>query len=332
MSTSVVRAMRILELLAGSEKPLTLARVTEALGIPKSTAHNILGSLAQEGFVEISEPASYAIGLKAFEVGAAHLRATGTVGVVAPELARLTRALNITSHWAVLDGVDAVYLCKEDPPGRGIQLASSIGARLPSHITAVGKSCLAWLEPEEVEQHVALPTDATRGAALEQVLAAAGPRPGRRLMSTDDGEAAGRHPCVAAPVFEMSRPAARSASASCATPAHRSTPSWTRSVTPRPEPPPCSAEGPSDDHHRQTLAGPDRGLPARSARRQHRRVDGLQRVTPRRQPRRPRRASAGPRARRTATPTPSPTTCAPSSPRCTASTPTRSSSATARTS
>lgn len=205
MSTSVVRAMRILELLAGSEKPLTLARVTEALGIPKSTAHNILGSLAQEGFVEISEPASYAIGLKAFEVGAAHLRATGTVGVVAPELARLTRALNITSHWAVLDGVDAVYLCKEDPPGRGIQLASSIGARLPSHITAVGKSCLAWLEPEEVEQHVALPTDATRGAALERVLAELA-RVRDAGWSTDDGEAAAGIQCVAAPVFEMSRP------------------------------------------------------------------------------------------------------------------------------
>lgn len=207
MSTSVVRAMRILELLAQSEKPLSLARVTEALQIPKSTGHSILASLVQEGFVQLHDPAGYAIGLKAFEVGAAHLRATGTVGVVAPELARLTRTLNITSHWAVLEGHDAVYLCKEDPPGRGVQLASSVGARLPARVTAVGKSCLAWLDPEVVEAHVDLPPagDAGRAVAVAEVH--------RELeqvrgdgYSTDNGEAAVGITCVAAPVFDMSGP------------------------------------------------------------------------------------------------------------------------------
>ena len=67
---------------------------------------------------------------------------------MAPELARLTRALNITSHYAVLDGTEVLYLCKEDPPTLGIQLASAIGACLPSHLTAVGKACLAWLEAD----------------------------------------------------------------------------------------------------------------------------------------------------------------------------------------
>ncbi|HET8599525.1 MAG TPA: IclR family transcriptional regulator [Segeticoccus sp.] len=207
MGTSVVRAMRILELLAQSEKPLPLARVTEALQIPKSTAHSILASLVQEGFVQVHEPASYAIGLKAFEVGAAHLRATGTVGVVAPELARLTRTLNITSHWAVLEGHDAVYLCKEDPPGRGVQLASSIGARLPARVTAVGKSCLAWLEPEVAATHVDLPPqgDPTRDAALTQVNAEL-EHVRANGFSTDNGEAAVGITCVAAPVFDMSGP------------------------------------------------------------------------------------------------------------------------------
>lgn len=205
MSTSVVRAMRILELLANSEKPLPLSRVCSSLEIPKSTAHNILASLVKEGFVEVSETATYTIGLKAFEVGAAHLRTTGTVGVVAPELARLTRSLNITSHWAILEGTDVVYLCKEDPPVRGIQLASAIGARLPAAITAVGKSCLAWLETDEVPLHVATPEGADRAEVLAEVtqelsrVRAAG-------YSTDDGEAALGIQCVAAPVFDLSGP------------------------------------------------------------------------------------------------------------------------------
>jgi DNA-binding IclR family transcriptional regulator len=205
MSTSVVRAMRILELLAHSEKPLPLSRVCAELEIPKSTAHNILASLVQEGFVEVSESATYSIGLKAFEVGAAHLRATGTVGVVAPELARLTRALNITTHWAILEGTDVVYLCKEDPPVRGIQLASAIGARLPAAITAVGKSCLAWLDADEVERHVATPTGVDRAKALAAVSAELD-RVRAVGYSADDGEAALGIQCVAAPVFDMSGP------------------------------------------------------------------------------------------------------------------------------
>lgn len=197
--------MRILELLAHAEKPLALTRVTEALDIPKSTAHGILASLVQEGFVEVTDSASYVIGLKAFEVGAAHLRVTGTVGVVAPELARLTRSLNITSHWAVLDGADVVYLCKEDPPGRGIQLASSVGARLPAHVTAVGKSCLAWLDPGDVEAHVSSDHDG-RAATFRRDVTEELKRVRAAGYSADDGEAALGIQCVAAPVFDMAGP------------------------------------------------------------------------------------------------------------------------------
>jgi DNA-binding IclR family transcriptional regulator len=166
MSTSVVRAARILDRLAHSQAPMTLAEIASELGIPKSTAFTILRDLASESFVTVSSPPAYWIGLKAFEVGSAHLRASGTAGAVAPELARLTRALNITSHYAVLDGTEVLYLCKEDPPTLGIQLASAVGARLPSHLTAVGKACLAWLEADCLPGHVELATSGARADDL----------------------------------------------------------------------------------------------------------------------------------------------------------------------
>ena len=166
MSTSVVRAVRILDRLAHSQTPMTLAEIASELDIPKSTAYTILRDLASESFVTVSSPPAYSIGLKAFEVGSAHLRAFGIAGAVAPELARLTRELNITSHYAVLDGTEVLYLCKEDPPTLGIQLASSIGARLPSHLTAVGKACLAWLEADCVPGYVELATCGADGQTI----------------------------------------------------------------------------------------------------------------------------------------------------------------------
>jgi DNA-binding IclR family transcriptional regulator len=202
---SVVRALRILQLVAEAEKPLTLTEIGHELKIPKSTAHGILRDLVEESFLAPAEPGGFVVGLKAFEVGSAHLRLTSAVGAVAPELARLTRALNITSHYAVLDGAEAVYLCKEDPPGLGVQLASSVGARLPSHLTAVGKASLAWLPLDELREHVVISRrgqrlGATTFESLTDELASV-----RELgYASDDGEAALGIRCVAAPVFDTS--------------------------------------------------------------------------------------------------------------------------------
>ena len=129
------------------------------------------------------------------------------VSVIAPLLVKLTQTMGVTSHYAVLDATDAVYLCKEDPPKLGVQLASSIGARLPAHVTAVGKACLAWLPDEAVAEHVELSVTSARtrkhrleelAKELEQV---------RELgFSKDDGETAAGIRCVAAPVFALSGP------------------------------------------------------------------------------------------------------------------------------
>ena len=200
VNNSALKAIRILELLGASEKPLTLKQISEELGLPKSTAHGLLHTLVDTSFLELHKPAAYAIGLRAFEVGAAYLRRAGPVGIVAPELVGLTRALGVTAHYAVLDGPDAVYLCKEDPPGLGVQLASSIGARLPADVTAVGKACLAWLDDAAVGEHTG--HDAEMAAVMRARLATVR----ERGYATDDGEAATGIWCVAAPVFDLGGP------------------------------------------------------------------------------------------------------------------------------
>lgn len=203
MSNSVVRALSILELLADSEKPLALARISERLEIPKSTAHSILRSLLQRRFIVSDINGSYSVGIKAFEVGSAFVRHGDIVNLVAPQLVQVTRMLEMTSHYAVLDGPDALYLCKEDPPRVGVQLASSLGARLPARVTAVGKACLAWLPAHELGDHV-IATDGTEltGSELAELQ--------RELeairssgYSTDEGATARGIRCVAAPVFDM---------------------------------------------------------------------------------------------------------------------------------
>jgi DNA-binding IclR family transcriptional regulator len=204
MSTSVIRALDILELLSKADRPMPLTPIAEQLGIPKSTAHTILRDLASREFLVISEHASYSIGLKAFEIGAAHLRSLNALDVVTPQLVELTHALGVTSHYAILDAADAVYLCKEEPPGLGIKLASSVGARLPAHITAVGKASLALLPESELAGH--LPDSQGLDGRQLETLAAELAKVRRQGFSQDDGDTAAGVRCIAAPVFNHSGP------------------------------------------------------------------------------------------------------------------------------
>ncbi|MBB3043466.1 helix-turn-helix domain-containing protein [Nocardioides sp. LMS-CY] len=191
--------MEILWLLAEVDEPKSCAEIATVLDLPKSTAHGILRSMLNHDFVAMNDHSLYSVGLRAFEVGAAYRRSIDAVAAVTPQLETLTQSLGLTSHYAILDGDDAVYLCKQDPPGRGIRLASSIGARLPARLTAVGKACLAWLPESRVVTHVG-DTTAADPALLDELMAEL-EKVRARGYAKDTGIAAAGVHCVAAPVF-----------------------------------------------------------------------------------------------------------------------------------
>jgi len=185
-SRSVLRALEILDLLAATERPLGLAQIAKEFSIPKSSCLALLRALAARNFIRQDETGAYALGLRSFEVGTAYLRAVTPVGAVTPELRTLTERLGMTAHFAVLEGDEVVYLAKQDPPGTGVRLASSLGARLSAWTTAVGQAQLAWADP---------PPEPARPTAAEF------PAIRQRGYAVDEGVTAGGIQCVAAPVF-----------------------------------------------------------------------------------------------------------------------------------
>ena len=196
---SVLRALGILELLSRYDEPLTLVEVAAQLKIPKSSALSLLRALVAGEFCATDAKGRYGLAVRTFEVGAAYLRSMTPVRSVTPELHHLTEALGVTSHYAVLDEDEVVYLAKHDPPGLGLKLASSLGARLPAALTAVGKAQLAFNSPRWPPGQGEQPSSAQRGggaalaAQLEQVRALG--------YAVDDGETARGIRCVAAPLF-----------------------------------------------------------------------------------------------------------------------------------
>ena len=183
---SVLRALSILDLLSRNEGQMTLVEVATQLKIPKSSALTVLRALVSAEFCASDDRGHYRLGVRSFEVGAAYLRSMTPVRSATPELEHLTDSLGVTSHFAVLDHDEVVYLAKHDPPGLGLKLASSLGARLPAAVTAVGKAQLAFRSP---------PPRGAGGLDLQlQEVRAVG-------YAVDDGETAMGIRCVAAPLF-----------------------------------------------------------------------------------------------------------------------------------
>lgn len=147
--TSVDRALRILTVIGGASRGLSLDQLSGTLGIPKSSLHRILAALKYRRFVSQPEPGgSYFLGTEMLATAFRFSDMLDLRALIHPLLARLTGELNETTHMAVLDGAEVVYQDKLDA-SHSIKMSSVIGGRNPAHATGVGKALLAWTYPTD---------------------------------------------------------------------------------------------------------------------------------------------------------------------------------------
>ncbi len=146
------KSLAILEVLSQENSPLSIAQLSERLGIYPSTIHRILDTLRYWGYVEQdSHTQRYQLGLKVLELGMAKLQKMELVKEAAPYLKELWEQSNETVHLAVLDEGEVLYLAKEESP-QSVRMVSQVGRRLPAHCTGLGKVLLAYLDEEEQEK------------------------------------------------------------------------------------------------------------------------------------------------------------------------------------
>ncbi|MEV0425763.1 IclR family transcriptional regulator [Micromonospora sp. NPDC050495] len=148
---SAGRTLEVLEALAASPHRRSLVDLARDLGIPKSSLHGILRTLAQRGWVESDLTGTrFGLGLRALQVGAAYLTADDALGLLGTVLDELSRQFGETVHLGRLDGPHVVYLAKRESV-HPLRLYSAIGRQLPAHATALGKVLLAERPDEEVD-------------------------------------------------------------------------------------------------------------------------------------------------------------------------------------
>ena len=153
-ATAVARALNILESVAQRRDGLTNSEISRKLAIPKSSASYILRTLEHRGYLHRdTETGRYRLGLKILSLGGDAQSNLDLASVALPFMRALVERVHLTSHLAVLDQGEAVYIEKVESPGF-FKVNTWVGRRMFLHSTSVGKALLAWLPKHEVEAMV----------------------------------------------------------------------------------------------------------------------------------------------------------------------------------
>lgn len=150
-SSSVEKALDLLEFLATSERPVSLQEVTGSVRLPKPTAYRLLRMLQELGYV--SRPAGgrdYLIGPRTARLAAsdpygdlkAHAR---------PFLRRLHEEFNETINLGVLSGAQVLYLDFVETT-QPLRFIATPGQNDPWYCTALGRAVAAGLDARTLEK------------------------------------------------------------------------------------------------------------------------------------------------------------------------------------
>lgn len=207
LTPAVLRTLDILELFLDDDKALGAPEVVRLTGIPRTTAHELLGTLVARDYLHKDENGLYRLGVRLLHLGNAY-SARFDLLAAANEVAKdVSDRCGETVSVALREGAEVLYLAKVE--SRDIlRLPSSIGQRLPASATALGKVLLADLPTEALHRlypdpdrlPVMTPNSIATLPALERELATVR----ERGVAFEIEESTPNIRCVAAPVRDGS--------------------------------------------------------------------------------------------------------------------------------
>lgn len=145
-------ALRILRYLGERAAPAGAAHIARDLDLPRSSVYHLLRELIDEGFVvHYPEYRTYGPSALLGELSTAPRRATQLTRLGTPLLERAMKrsGIPVVAHLSTLSGSDVYYLARVQG-FRAPTTVTSVGVRLPAHLTATGRSMLTRLAPTQV--------------------------------------------------------------------------------------------------------------------------------------------------------------------------------------
>jgi DNA-binding IclR family transcriptional regulator len=202
---SLERALTLLNVLSEYPEGIQISRLSEKVGLSKSTTHRLLSALLAMYYVVKDEATEkYMLGLQLLYLTRNILNSLDVVRVAKPFLQKLSRDVNETIHLCIEDNGEVMYVDKIES-NQTIRMFSRIGSRAPMYCTAVGKILLSGMKEEVFQKTAAKFTFAARTertiTTMEELVkeVANAKKLGYALDNIENEEGVR---CIAAPIFD----------------------------------------------------------------------------------------------------------------------------------
>ena len=202
---SLAKALSVMDLIfAAQGQGLSIAHISQEMGLPKGTTHRILASLVDFKYARQDQRTKkYGLGARFLDIGSPFDKRQMLRAFIAPVLHSLRSKCTETLSVAVLVKDEIEYIERYESE-MILRVDIHIGTRFPAHCTATGKILLSALTEEELDlrlegrKSLRKPTDKSISsmATLKEALAEAR----REGVARDFEECLVGVQCIAAPV------------------------------------------------------------------------------------------------------------------------------------
>jgi len=146
------RGLRVLEILANEERPMSVADIAKQLDLTRSSVFRLTYTLLHMGFVE-EVPGSklLTLGPRVLNIGYAYLASKDLIELARSEIEALRDRTSVSSHLAILDRREILYVsCMQTRSG--FLSTMNVGTRLPAFGTPMGWLLLSELSARELAE------------------------------------------------------------------------------------------------------------------------------------------------------------------------------------
>lgn len=150
---SLARGLLALRVVADAARPVSIAEVAAATGLPRAAARRCVYTLIELGYLFLSD-GGYGVGPSLVSLTSACISATPLLSGCQPILNRLRDRLREDVSLGTLEAGAVIYVARavvERHWGLNLQ----IGSRLPAYCTAMGRVLLAFRPQAEIDAYLA---------------------------------------------------------------------------------------------------------------------------------------------------------------------------------
>lgn len=147
---SFARGLQVIRSFSAQAPQQTLSEVAQRTGLTRAGARRILLTLEGLGYVR-SNGRQFSLAPRILDLGFAYLSSLPLWNLAEPVMEKLVEDVKESCSAAVLDGTEVVYVLRI-PTHKIMSINLGIGSRLPAYCTSMGRTLLAELDNQSLDE------------------------------------------------------------------------------------------------------------------------------------------------------------------------------------